>query len=143
MKRNRLNHFADAIIGILTGYQVLIDYQNFKKKGPGTYTIDLLNEKVTFNGAEIDIFPVFSYIIDWFRNETENNTNPKANLTTAKVLFRVENKTESTPYYQEFKLFRFTLFRKKFTTYQYNTEIDVILKTQTDDYSKKGEGVIF
>ena len=143
MKRNRLNHFADAIIGILTGYRLIMDARSFEKYGSGVYCIDLLRERVTFNGKEIAVFSVFSYLFEWFENETANNTNPAAVLSTAKVRFYVEEKSSSDPSYLEYQLFGFTLCKKRIQTYERNTTIDVILKTDHSDYSKKARGVLF
>lgn len=143
MKRNRLNHFADAIIGILNGWRLIMDTGTFEKYGSGVYEINLLQETVTFNGKKIKTFSVFSYLFEWFENETKDNTNPEAILTTAKVLFHVGEKSESDPYYLEYGVFGFTLYKKRIQTYERETEIEVILKTSSRDYSKKGYGVIF
>ena len=143
MKRNRLNHFADAIIGILNGWRLIMDTETFEKYGSGVYEINLLQETVTFNGKKIKTFSVFSYLFEWFENETKDNTNPEAILTTAKVLFRVGEKSESDPYYLEYGVFGFTLYKKRVQTYERETEIEIILKTKNHNYSKKGNGVIF
>ena len=143
MKRSRLNHFADAIIGILNGWQVIADAEAFKKRGTGIYSIDLLHETVSFNSKAISVLPAFSYLFEWFENETKNNTNPEAVLTTAKVIFTVGEKSESGSYCLEYGLFGVTLYKKRIQTYERETEIEVILKTNSRDYSKKGHGVIF
>ena len=143
MKRNRLNHFADAIIGILNGWRVIMDTGTFEKYGSGIYEIDLLHETVTFDGKKTKAFSVFSYLFEWFENETKNNTNPDAVLTTAKVLFSVGEKSESGSYCLEYGLFGVTLYKKRIQTYEHETTIDIILKTEHHDYSKKGEGIIF
>ncbi len=143
MKRNRLNHFADAIIGILNGWRVIMDTGTFEKYGSGIYEIDLLHETVIFNGKKTKIFSVFSYLFEWFERETKDNTNPEAVLTVAKVVFTVGEKSESDPCYLEYGVFGITLYKKRIQTYERETEIEVILKTQRQDYSKKGEGIIF
>lgn len=143
MKRNRLNHFADAIIGILNGWRVIMDTGTFEKYGSGIYEIDFLHETVTFDGKKTKAFSVFSYLFEWFENETKNNTNPEAVLTTAKVIFTVGEKSESGSYCLEYGLFGVTLYKKRIQTYERETEIEVILKTNSRDYSKKGHGVIF
>ncbi len=143
MKRNRLNHFADAIIGILNGWRLIADAEAFNKRGAGVYSIDLLCETVTFNGKSITVPPVFSYLFEWFENETKNNTNPEAVLTTTKVIFTVGEKSKSDPYYLEYGVFGITLYKKRIQTYKRETAIEVILKTKHRDYSKKGYGVIF
>ncbi len=143
MKRNRLNHFADAIIGILNGWRVIMDTGTFEKYGSGIYEIDLLHETVTFDGKKTKAFSVFSYLFEWFENETKNNTNPDAVLTTAKVLFSVGEKSESGSYCLEYGLFGVTLYKKRIQTYKRETTIDIILKTEHQDYSKKGEGIMF
>ena len=143
MKRNRLNHFADAIIGILNGWRVVADAEALKRNEAGIYRIDLLRKTVIFNGKAITLPPVFYYLFEWFENETKNNTNPEAVLTVAKVIFTVEEKSESDPYYLEYGVFGFTLYKKRVQTYRRETAIEVILKTASHDYSKKAYGVIF
>ncbi len=142
MKRNRLNHFADAIIGILNGWQVIADAEVFKKCGAGIYSIDLLHETVSFNGKVIAPLPVFSYMFEWFENETKNNTNPDAVLTTAKVLFSVGEKSESGSYCLEYGLFGVTLYKKRIQTYG-NRDRGSFLKQTAVTIPKRGMGLSF
>ena len=104
MKRNRLNHFADAIIEILNDWRLIADAEVFNRCGAGVYSIDLLRKTVTFNSKAITVLPVFSHLFEWFENETKENTNPEAVLTTAKVIFTVGEKSESDPYCLEYRL---------------------------------------
>ena len=120
-----------------------MDTGTFEKYGSGIYEIDLLHETVTFDGKKTKAFSVFSYLFEWFENETKNNTNPDAVLTTAKVLFSVGEKSESGSYCLEYGLFGVTLYKKRIQTYKRETTIDIILKTEHQDYSKKGEGIMF
>ena len=66
MRKKRLNHFADAIIGILTGWRVLRDFNKFHENGSGLYELDLINRTLSFNSKPIEMFHTFSYIQKWY-----------------------------------------------------------------------------
>jgi hypothetical protein len=89
MKRKRLNHFADAVIGILTGYQAITNFDYFKKYGEGEYVLDLLKGHLTFNGADAELFPIFSNIQSWFNSEITTNRIDKDFINVAKVILKV------------------------------------------------------
>lgn len=72
MKRKRLNHFSDAVVGILTGYQAILNFEYFRANGEGRYVLDFLTGRLSFNGVSKDRFPIFENLLKWFNNEVIN-----------------------------------------------------------------------
>lgn len=142
MKRKRFNHFGDAIIGMLTGYQVISNFKYFKMYGHGEYVLDLLKGSFTLNGKEIDIFPIFANIQKWFNNEISKLRIDIRYLSEAMVTLRV---AEPDPI-ETFRIeTRSCIFFKKIIEYhqhKYRTRIILSLITDEKDYSKKANGVI-
>lgn len=142
MKRKRLNNFADSIIGILTGYQIVLNYQAFKNHGEGKYILDLMSGKFTFNENEEEKFVIFKNLLNWFNNEIENNNIGKKYLTEARVVFQVSNEKMVE---RRFELKRWFFFKKVFIfkNPEFKTKIQVYIKTDEKDYSKEKEWVIW
>ncbi len=143
MKRKRLNHFADAISGILTGYQIVVNYNYFHSFGQGEYILDLLNANLTFKGNKIEMFPIFSNIQKWFQKEIEKNRIDVNFIIEAKIILSVEKPVAPEKIRIEMRKW---IFFKKFyeiDRYEYKTAINCILKTDEHDYSKKTSGAIW
>ena len=141
MKRKRLNHFADAVIGILTGYQAISNFEHFKKYGEGEYVLDLLKGQLLFNGADTELFPIFSNIQLWFNKEISTNTIDKNLITVAQVILKVGpiSVRHIHTEVREWIFFKRTIQND---IYDCKTDINVILKTEEKDYSKTIEAGI-
>lgn len=134
--KKRLNHFADAIIGILTGYQIVGDRSHFCLQGEGEYVLNLLNGDLKFNGKETDKYPIFEYVLKWFDRETTNYKIQKSCFTHASVVVKVEeDKTTSVE--------TGWIFTSRTESFGYATEISVNIKTEDHDYSKRAKGNIY
>ncbi len=141
MKRKRLKHFGDAIIGILTGYQVIVNFDYLEKDGQGEYVLDLLTGRFTFNGRDTELFPLFSNIQKWFNNEITKNRIDIKLITVAQIIFEVGPISVQ----QVGTEIRSWLFFKKVlknNIYYCKTDINLILKTDKMDYSKRTEAAI-
>ncbi len=141
MKRKRLNHFGDAVIGILTGYQVLTNADYFTKYGQGDYELDLLTEKLKFNGSTIESFPIFLFLQKWFNNEIIKNKIDKNFITLASIELKV-----GPPTGEKIRIETKWLFFKRVVEidrYDYKIIIKLNLKTDEKDYSKQGIGAIW
>lgn len=141
MKRKRLKHFSDAIIGILTGYQVKSNFDHIKKNGQGEYVLDLLTGGLAFNGQDTALFPLFANIKKWFNTEITKNKIDTSFITVAKLSFEVGPISVQQFRTEERSLF---FFKKVFTNdvYDCKTVINLILKTNEEDYSKRTEAAI-
>jgi hypothetical protein len=143
MRRKRFNHYGDAIIGILTGYQVVMDSKYFKKYGHGLYVMDLLTGYFTFNGKTEEKFPVFFNIQNWFDNEIKKASVDVNFIKEAKIILKVaEPHQEKQIIIEKRSLF---FFKKKIAIdyYSYKTDVNFVFLTDEKDYSKAGEGVIW
>lgn len=142
MKRKRLKHFGDAVIGILTGYQVILNSDYFEKYGQGEYILDLLKGHFTFNGDEKEMFPIFSNIQKWFNNEIVKNRIDINFVATAKVTLQVEKPNPGEKIRIETRSWLFFKKIVEIDMYKYKTVINFTLITDEKDYSKTGVGAI-
>jgi len=103
--------------------------------------LDLLKGHLTFNGADAELFPIFSNIQSWFNSEITTNRIDKDFINVAKVILKVgpisvqQIRTEV----------RNWLFFKRILQndiYDCKTDINLILKTDEKDYSKSIEAAI-
>jgi len=143
MKRKRLNHFADAIFGMLRGYQIIINFDFFHALGQGEYVLDLLNASLTFNGNKTEMFPIFLNIKQWFQKEIEKNKIDVNFIIEAKIILSVEKPIP--PEKIRFETRKWIFFKKihEIDKYDYKTVINCILKTDEHDYSKQSIGAIW
>ena len=121
MKIKRLNHFSNAVVGILTGYQPIVDFEYFLANGEGRYVLDFLTGRLSFNGVSKDCFPIFENLLKWFNNEVIKYNIDQRYLLEARVEFDV-----SKPISHEL----------------YKTTVRFVLKTDKKDYSKVVNSVI-
>lgn len=141
MKRKRLKHFGDAVVGTLTGYQVVANFDYFKKYGQGEYLLNLLTERLTFNGADAEFFPIFSNIQKWFNNEITKNRIDNNYITVASIELQV-----GPPSSEKIRIETKWLFFRRIVEidrYDYKTVIKFNLRTDEKDYSRQSEGAIW
>lgn len=126
---------------MLTGYQVIVNFDHFHKNGTGDYVLDLLNRRFTFDGKEEKIFSIFENIQKWFDNEINKNGIDKSKISIAEVNVRVCEPTVDKICIETRKCL---FFKKVIETnlYQYKTLINFTLKTDEKDYSKSSVGWI-
>ena len=135
MRSKRLNHYADAIIGILKGYQIYESHSYFDKYGEGEYYFNLNNSELKFNGNNIDLFPIFSSIKEWFDNDVKKHTIDIENFHRTTVEISVFNKQPKELRFSTFNIARWN---------QYDMNILVnIVTDQKKHYSKKSSGIIW
>jgi len=143
MKRKRLNHFADAISGMLTGYQIVANYNYFESLGEGEYSLDLLKASLTFKGNRIEMFPIFSNIQKWFQKEIKQHRIDVNFIIEAKVILLLKNRLPQNKI--KIEITKWIFFKRiyEIDRYEYKTVINCILKTDEHDYSKKSVGAIW
>lgn len=141
MKRKRLNHFADAVIGMLTGYQAISNFDYFKKYGKGEYVLDLLKGQLTFNGTDTELFPIFSNIQTWFNNEETKNKIDKNLIIVAQVILNVG---PISVRHIRTEMRNWLLIKRVIQNdiYECKTDINFVFKTDEKDYSKRIEASI-
>ena len=143
MKSKRLNHYADAIIGILNGYQIYRSHSYFDKYGEGEYYFNLNNGELKFNGNNIDPFPIFRSIKDWFDKDVKKHTIDVENFHQTTVEISVFNKHQKELRFVKRKWLFFPIFiNHKWNEYDMNILVNIITD-QNKHYSKKSTGLIW
>lgn len=142
MKRKRLNHFSDAVVGILTGYQAILNFEYFRANGEGRYVLDFLTGRLSFNGVSKDRFPIFENLLKWFNNEVIKHNIDQSSLLEARAEFDVSKPISHEAIRIEAK--KWIFFKKiiEVNDYEYKTTARLVLKTDKKDYSKTVNSVI-
>lgn len=140
MRRKRLNHMGNGIIGILQGYQIIFAYAYFHHHGPGVYRIDLLRKRTWFNDRDVESTAIFDFIMEWFDRELVQHLIDRQAILQADVEmtiklsgYRVHYGT-STPIGRFLKL----LGQMPISHETYSGRILVNLRTDEKDYSRRG-----
>jgi len=143
MKSKRLNHYADAMIGILNGYRIFESHSYFDKYGEGEYYFNLNSGELKFNGNNIDLFPIFRSIKEWFDNDVKKHTIDVENFHQTTVEISVFNKQLKERRFHKRKRSLFPIFiYDKWNQYDMNILVNIVTD-QKKHYSKKSSGIIW
>lgn len=142
MRRKRFKHHLDTIIDILNGYKILLDYDNFARKGLGKYDLELLSGNLFFNGKKIKQYHVFNFIYYWFNEDLKKHNISKQFIKTASVTLIIVSKL-----YQTRNKFSYFLWGKNLICTKnsavFITKILVHIVTDEIEYRKQSQGSIF
>lgn len=138
--KKRLKHHADAILGILTGYQMIGMYDYFSTHGIGRYEYDYRKNELRFEGNIASAPPILLWIHEWYLNEIKKH-NIKSNLLSD-TMIKIDIYKRSSQIAVDEKNFIFLTYYVDRAVPTYMAKYDVIIKTASDDYSKSSVGEI-
>lgn len=140
MGRKRLNHHADAIIGMLTGHHMVGQAEYFRKYGLGLYQYDYRTGILLFNGQAIHTFPIFELIREWFENEIRTfNIDPNSFRRTM-----VHVNLKEVVYLDAVTMKKWWIFKvyPKVKVEAFKAHYSVDFETIGRTYSKQSAGII-
>lgn len=138
--KKRLRHHADAIIGMLTGWQMYGNYKYFAPYGLGHYTYDYRKNEFLFEDKPIDIPPIFTTIYHWFKNEIKKQNIDLTLLKTTKIKIHIHDYEKDITVVE--KKLLFFKYYKDVEVESFKAQYKIEIKTAENDYSKSSFGII-